>query len=153
MTDISSFNPDEFLNSSITDANATKSVPVPIGEYAAYVEKVTPRTWTSRDGTKSGVAVDITWNITDPAVSAALGRETVQCKQGLMLDTTPTGGLDTGVGKNIGLGRLRAALDLNTPGQPFSFAMLAGRQAKVTVDHRIDGDNTYDQGKAVSKLG
>ena len=75
MTDISSFNPDEFLNSSITDANATKSVPVPIGEYAAYVEKVTPRTWTSRDGTKSGVAVDITWNITDPAVSAALGRE------------------------------------------------------------------------------
>jgi hypothetical protein len=150
--DINSFNPDDFINSSISESNSTKTIPVPQGEYPAYIEKVTPRTWSSKDGTKAGIALDILWNIQDPAVQQQLGRDSVTSKQGLMLDTTPTGGLDTSVGKNIGLGRLRAALDLNTPGQPFSFAMLPGRQAKVTISHRIADENTFDEVKAVSKL-
>ena len=82
-----------------------------------------------------------------------LGRDKVTVRQGIMLDITDSGGLDMGKGRNIGLGRLREAIGLNTPGQPFSFSMVAGRVAKVNVSHRIDGENIYAEVKGVAKLG
>lgn len=131
-----SFDPQAFLDSSITESNDTKIVPVPVGDYTAIVDKIVPRTWTSKDGTQSGVALDILWIIEDQDVKTFLGRDTVTCKQGLMLDLTPTGQLDMSKGRNVGLGRLREAVNLNKPNEAFSFAMLPGQMAKVSVTHR-----------------
>lgn len=147
-----SFDPQSFLDASITSSNDTKVVPVPIGEYMGIIEKVVPRQWTSKDGSSSGIAIDIFWLIEDAEVKAFLGRETVTCKQGIMLDTTSTGGLDISKGKNISLGRLREAVGLNTEGQAFSFGMLPGQAAKVSVQHRISGEDTFAEVKAVAKL-
>ena len=147
------FNPEQFLDMQVTDSNDTKAIPVPVGEYTAVVEEVKCRQWQSKqDPSKSGLTLDITWSVDDAAVKELLGRDKVTVRQGIMLDITDSGGLDMGKGRNIGLGRLREALGLNTPGQPFSFSMIAGRVAKVNVSHRIDGENIYAEVKGVARI-
>ena len=147
------FNPDIFLQGSVTESNDTKKIPCPIGEYTAVAEKVEARQWQSKDGLTSGIALDITWSIDDPAVKEVTGRDNVSVRQGLMLDVLDNGGLDMSKGKNIGLGRVREALGLNTPGQPFAPSMIQGRAAKVTVSHRVNGEDIYDEVKKVAALG
>lgn len=147
------FNPDQFLQLEVQDANSTKSTPCPVGEYTAVIESVKARPWQKKDDPSvAGMAIDIVWNIDDAGVKAALDREKVSVKQGIMLDMTESGGIDTGKGKNVSLGRLREAVGLNEPGRSFSFSMLTGRPAKVQVKHRIDGDNIYGEVSAVAKL-
>lgn len=148
-----SFDAQSFLDASVSGSNDTKLIPVPEGEYVGVIDKVAARTWTSKDGSSSGVTLDVTWIIEDEAVKQELGRTTVTCRQGIMLDINAAGdGLDMGKGKNVGLGRLREALGLNKPGQPFSFNMLPGQAGKVVVSHRIDGEDTYSEIKKVGSL-
>lgn len=153
---MSMFDPSSFLEMSVAESNSTVSIPVPAGEFVAFVDKVEARPWTKKDDpSKSGVALDILWNIDDANVKAMLDREKVTAKQGIMLDLTDTGGLDMGKGKNVGLGRLREACGLNEPGQPFAFRMLEGKAAKVVIEHRADPKNSeiiYAEVKAVAKL-
>lgn len=148
------FDPNQFLDMQVNEASSTMSVPVPVGEYTGMIEEVKPRQWVSKtDPSKSGLALDIVWLVDDYNVKTLLERDKVTVKQGIMIDLTDSGTIDMGKGKNIGLGRLRDALGLNTPGQPFSFNMLKGRIAKISVSHRIDGDNIFAEVKAVAKHG
>lgn len=150
---MSMFSPEQFLDMQVTEANDTKMVPVPVGEYFAVVKDVKIRPWQSRtDSSKAGLALDIQWSIDDAGVKSLLDRDDVTVKQGIMLDMTDAGGLDMGKGKNVGLGRLREATGLNVPGQPFSFTMFTGRGAKVKVEHRIDGENIFAEVKQVAKI-
>ena len=147
------FNPDQFLDMTINDSNSTQTVPVPVGEYTAVAGEVKCRQWQSKaDPSKSGLTLDIIWNVDDSAVKELLGRDKVTVKQGIMLDLTEAGGLDMGKGRNVGLGRLREALDLNRPGEAFSFSRLPGRVAKIAVSHRIDGENIYAEVKSVARV-
>jgi len=149
---MSMFDPNQFLDMQTTESNDTKVVPVPVGEYLAMVSEVKARSWTSKsDPTKSGIALDLQWEIEDANVKSLLGRDKVTVKQGIMLDMTESGGLDMGKGKNVGLGRVREATGLNTPGAPFAASMLTGRMAKVTVKHRVDGDTIYAEVGGVAK--
>ncbi len=150
---MSNFDPQAFLDSSVTEANDTKIIPVPQGEYVGVIDKVTPRPWTSKDGTSSGIAIDILWLVEDQDVKTFLDRDIVTCKQGIMLDMLPSGALDMGKGKNIGLGRLRDAVGLNTPGQPFSFQQLPGMMAKITVKHRLVDEDVFAEVKSVAANG
>ena len=147
------FNPDQFLDMQIEGQNDTKVVPVPAGEYTAMIEEVKVRQWQAKaDPSKSGLTLDVQWSIDDASVKELLGRDKVTVKQGIMLDLTDAGGLDMGKGRNIGLGRLREALDLNQPGRPFSFTMLTGRVARVSVSHRIADDNIFAEVKQVARM-
>ena len=147
-----SFDAQSFLDASVSGTNDTKLIPVPIGEYQAFIDSVEPRPWQSKDGTKSGIALDILWSIEDQDVKSFLGRESVKVKQGVMLDLTDSGKLDMSKGKNIGLGRLREAVGHNEAGRPFSFNMLPGSGAKVSVSHRIVNDDVFAEIKGVAKL-
>ena len=153
---MSTFDPNTFLNMTTTESNSTSQTPVPVGEYIGVVDKVEARPWQKKDDPSvAGMALDILWSIDDANVKALLERDKVTVKQGIMLDITPEGGLDMGKGKNVGLGRLREALDLNQPGQPFGFSMLTGRAAKVAVKHRVDNknpENIFAEVSAVAKL-
>lgn len=147
------FSPEQFLDMQVTESNDTKTVPVPVGEYTAVAEVVKCRTWQKKDDPSvSGLTLDIRWVVDDEAVKTLLGRDKITVNQGIMLDLTEAGGLDMGKGRNVGLGRLREAIGLNTPGQPFSFTMITGRIAKVSVSHRIDGENIFAEVKGVAKL-
>lgn len=147
------FDPSSFLNQQFDEALDTKVVPCPVGEYPAIAEKVDVKQWAAKDGSSSGLKVEILWDIQDDNVKSLLGRDTVRVPQQQMLDLTEEGGLDFGKGKNVGLGRIREALDLNTPGEPFSFGMIQGRMAKVAVSHRTAGEDIYAEIKKIAKLG
>ena len=147
------FSPDQFLDMQVTEANDTKIVPVPVGEYNAIVGEVKVVQWQKKDDPSvAGLKLQITWELDSPEVKALLQRETVTVRQDQMLDLAESGGLDMGKGRNVGLGRLREATGLNTPGQPFSFTMLTGRMAKVSIKHRVDGDTIYSEVKGVAKI-
>lgn len=146
------FDADSFLQASIQGSNSTKVTPVPIGEYPGVIEKVVPRQWQSKDGTVSGVALDVFWLVEDQGVKDHLGRDTVSCKQGIMLDLTPQGGLDMSPGKNVGLGRLREAVGQNDASKPFSFQNLPGLMAKINVQHRVNGEDVFAEVKGVAKM-
>lgn len=148
------FDPNLFLDQTTTDSNSTVSVPVPAGEHEAVIDgDPEVRSWQGKkDPSKSGLALDITWAIQDPAVLAELERDKATVRQSIMLDLNASGGLDTGKGKNVALGRLREAVGLNTPGKPFSFRMLAGQIAKVKVEHRVEGDQIFADVKGVAPI-
>lgn len=130
-----SFDPTAFLNQTFSETNSTEMVPVPEGEYLAISSEPKIDTWSTKDGSSSGLKTTIMWEIQDEAVKELLGREP-KVKQEFLLDLTDSGALDFGKGKNVTLGRTRAAMDLNEPGQPFAFPMMGGRMAKVLVKHR-----------------
>ena len=146
------FDANAFLESSVSTSNDTKIVPVPVGEYQGIIEKVLPRQWQSKDGSQTGIALDVFWLVEDANVKQYLGRDVVTVKQGIMLDTTPAGALDTSKGKNIGLGRLREAVGKNQDGQAFSFAMLPGLAARISVTHRVTDTDVYAEIMGVAKL-
>ena len=153
----SKFDPKTFLDLQVNDANSTKRLPVPVGEYMSLIEKVDVRAWQSKDGSKSGLALDVTHNLDDAAVKTAMGRDKVTMTQGIMLDLTDNGSLDMGKGKNVQLGRLREATGLNVAGQPFSFRMLEGKVVKIRVGHEQDDrpgaapDDIFDRVEGVVK--
>ncbi len=148
-----SFDPATFLNQSFDQALDTKVVPCPAGEYLAIADKIDVKTWAAKDGSSSGLKIEILWDIQDENVKALLGRDTVKVPQQQMLDLTDTGALDFGKGKNVGLGRIREALDLNKPGKPFAFSMIQGRMAKVMVSHRVSGEDIFHEIKKIAKAG
>lgn len=151
---MSMFSPEQFLDMQTTDSNDTVIIPVPPGEYIAVIKDIKLRPWQSKsDPSKAGMALDVQWSIDDEGVRAVTGRTEVTVKQGVMLDIREDGqGLDMGKGKNIGLGRLREATNLNTKGQPFAVTMFPGRAARVKVEHRADGDNIYAEVKQVTRM-
>jgi hypothetical protein len=146
------FDPATFLDVTLAEANATATIPFDEGDYTAIAKEPVVRQWTSKDGSKSGIALDIFWIVDDAAQRAKIGREEVSCKQGIMLDLNANGGIDTGPGKNVKLGRLREALGLNKPGEPFNFRMIAGRPAKVKIKNRVEGEDIFSEVTAVAPL-
>lgn len=131
------FDPKTFLESTFNEASSTERIPVPAGEHNAVIEKVDCRAWQGKqDPSKSGLALDVTYALDSEAARQATGREKVTVTQGIMLDLTASGALDFSKGKNVDLGRLRDAVGLNVPGQPFGFLMLQGKVCKVVVGHK-----------------
>lgn len=149
---MSMFDPDAFMNTQFTEASETKFITVPEGDYSAVVDKVEANTWQSRDGSKSGLRLDVTWKIDDKAAAEATGIENPTVRQGIMLDMTEAGGLATGPGKNINLGRLREAVNQNKSGQPWSPTMLLGMPARIAVKHRMHEENIYAEVKGVTAI-
>ena len=147
------FDPATFLNQTVEGALDTKVTPVPVGEYLALADKVDIKTWQNKDGSSSGFKLEIVWELQDENVKALLGRDVVKVTQQQMLDLTEEGGLDLGKGKNVGLGRIREALGLNTPGEAFAFPMIQGRLAKVAVTHRVAGEDIYSEIRKVASAG
>jgi hypothetical protein len=147
---MSQFDAEAFMNSSTTDANSTAYTPVPEGEFQASVASVTPRV------TGTGKALlNLGWKVDDETVRNETGMAEPMVYQTIWLDVTESGGLDTGKGKNVGLGKLRDALGQNKPGQPWSPGMMVGQVAIVRVGHSIDKrDNVTIQAevKAVAAL-
>lgn len=145
------FNPADFMNQTFNEANDTSVTPVPVGEFMATCDKVDIKTWQSKDGSASGLKLFMLWEIDDEEVKKLLDRPKVIAKGEIMLDTTESGNLDTGKGKNARLGRLREAVNLNESGAPFSFAMIQGRSAKVKIKHRVDGADIYAEIEAYAR--
>lgn len=144
---MSTFNPDNFLNTETAEANATSFTPVPENEYTASIKEIKPRS------TDSGKAIlDVVWSIDDAAAAAATGITNPTVRQSIFLDITEAGGLDVGAGKNVQLGKVREALGQNAKGKTWRPGNLIGGVARVTVKHRLVGEDTYADIKGVAAL-
>lgn len=132
---MSAFNPESFMNASVTDANDTQYVQVPEGEFQATVDKVEAKV-VGQENPRP--ILNVMWKISDPVAQAATGRAENSVRQTIWLDVTESGGLDFSKGKNVGLGKLRDALNQNKPGQSWAPGMLVGGVARVKVKHSID---------------
>jgi hypothetical protein len=140
---MSTFDPDLFMNSQTTEANDTTFAPVPVGTYQAAIAKVEPRLANDKP------VLEVTWNINDQTARDATGLETPTVRQTIWLDVNASGGLDNGRGKNVGLGKLRAALNQNQAGQPWAPGMLIGQPASIQVTHR----NGKEPGQVFAQVG
>lgn len=140
------FNPDTFLNTSISEDFATAHIPVPEGEYIAVIKEIKPRP------AKDKAVLDVVWGIDDPEVAEVTGFENPQVRQSIFLDLDEMGGLALGKGKNIHLGRLREALGQNQKGKPWQPGDLIGNVAKVTISHRTYEGAIQADVKAVAKI-
>lgn len=141
------------LDSSITGSNSTSLAPIPVGEYVAIIEDVEIKPWQGRqDPTRSGQKLICKLMIDDEAVRTELGRDKVTAVYEIMLDLNDSGtGLDMGKGKNVQLGRLREAVGLNDPSQPFGFRMLTGRPLRVQIEHEMYENEPRSRVKRVTK--
>jgi hypothetical protein len=147
------FNPDKFLESTTTDASSTSRNPVPEGEYKATVDDLEVRNVETKRGERQ--ILRILWEIHDDEAKAATGLDRVIVRQDLWLDLNDRGGLDTGKGKNVSLGRVREALGQNTPGEAWNPGMLKGAgPALLVVIERPDhaSDAIYNDVKSVGRL-
>jgi hypothetical protein len=146
---MSVFNPETFMDSTLTAPNATKVEGVPPGEYQAVVddEIKPPKVVTTKTG-ETMVFFEVPFNIQDEALKAKLGRDKLQVRHSVRLDIDESGALDMGKGKNVGLGRLREALGMNDG--PFIPRALAGK-GPVTVSVQYQkGSTEYTE---VNKVG
>lgn len=136
--DNSSFNPDTFLDATLTEPTE-KRPPLPIGDYTAVIGSVTARAWQGKtDPTKSGIAWDIPLTIDVPAEIQAeikMDQSTLPLKDSIMLDLTDGGTIDNGPGKNRRLRAYREATDMNKPGDVFSARKMEGKIVKVKISH------------------
>lgn len=144
---MSVFDPAKFMEQNV-DAGSTSFEPIPAGDYTAMIDDAVVR------AAGDGVVIDITCLLQAPDVAAKLGRDRLQVKTGIFLDTTPNGGMDMSKGKNVRLNKLRDALGQNTPGWNIQKLKGAG-PVKVTVGLRPDKnspDVIYNDIKAFGKM-
>lgn len=138
------FNASQFLQSTFNEANSTQIKPAPEGDYVGQIQPITEDSFKSGTSQKGNNWARLDLNVVvegNPEIKAATGLDKKTIRAGVMLDLTPSGGLDFSEGRNITLGRLRAAVGLNQPGAPFSFAALGGKLVKISVKHRADPDD------------
>ena len=139
------FDPDQFLNQTLTSATSTEYVNVPDGEYPAVISKLS--------GRQSGdyTILDIDWEIDDETVRELTGLPAPRVRQSVFLDFNGEA-LDDRKGKNITLGKLRDAVNQNVDGQEWSPNMLLGQIASVLVTSREYNEKTYNDIKSVASL-
>jgi hypothetical protein len=153
MTDMSNFNPEQFLGAALT-APLTKRPPAAAGRpYSAVVQMPKLRAWASEAKGTSGVAADIPLEITlSPDVAQTVGQEKITLTDSVFLDTTPSGGLDMSPGRNRGLRRYYDATGLNKPGTTMQH--LVGQMVKVVLKHDLAKDGSgdiYERVDAITK--
>lgn len=150
------FDPNLFLDAAMSEP-LTKRPPLPQGSvWIGVIGEVTTRQWTGKqDPTKSGWAVDFPLLLdlsSDPAMVAVQGTDRVTLKGGIMIDTKENGAIDNAPGKNGALRKYREAVDLNKPGDSFSFRMLTGRMVKVKIKHREYQGEMFDEVDSVARV-
>lgn len=129
---MSDFDASSFLETVFQEPTDTERTLCPVAEYPATVEKLDARKW-SKDG-KSGIFLDVIWNVESDEARTACKRDKVLVKQGIGFDLTPEGMIDMEKAKaNVALGKLRDAMGLNSGN--FNPNMLVGRMARIRVTH------------------
>lgn len=138
---MSTFDPDSFLNEAVDGALSTAPEPIPEGEFLAVIG-MDDKSIQVRQTAKGSTILDVTWEIQDGDLAEKLGRQKITVRQSIFLDMTPNNTLDRSKGKNVQLGRLRAALGQNDPMKPWTFGSLKGAgPAMIKVTQRTNPDD------------
>lgn len=152
------FDAEKFLNQNTQGPMSTSVIPCPEGEYKAFVDDgdkaISFRDGgTDRNGNDLSPQCIVLFNILDDGVKTALNRDKVLVPHNVWLDVKGDN-LDLSEGKNVGLGRLRKALDQNDGA--WSPLMMKGKgPVMVKVTQRSDKNDPtikYAEVSRVAKL-
>ncbi len=144
---MSAFDPDLFLSQEIKGESATTYTPIPEMEAALLICKgVKVR------ALKGGsIVLDIMWIVDEQEARDATGMDEPIVRQGCFLDIDSHGALEMGEGKNVNLGRVRAAVGQNSK-SAWSPSQLEGTSCRGQITQRPDpkdADNIFNDVKAL----
>jgi hypothetical protein len=147
------FDADKFLNSTITESMSTATVPCPEGEFQAFVDDG-DKAIAFREGGKDRNGNDLSpqcvvlfASMGNQMPNQILKRDKVLVPLNCWLDIDDQGNLDVSEGKNVGLGRLRKALDMNE-GAWSPLSMKGKGPVMIKVSQRADkNDPTIKYGE------
>lgn len=162
----SAFDPSVFLQAQQTEVNE-KRPPLPTsnpasedGLYTAVITKVEAKGGTIEKGERAGQpwlgmmvqhAVQVPQQVQD-AMKIKLDKGTLTITKSVFIDLTPDGkGIDNSVGRNRGQKQYREALDMNKPGDVFSWQAAVGRPVKVKIGHEMYEGEPQDRIELVLK--
>lgn len=129
------FDADSFMTSVTDEANETKIIPCPVGEYNGMITKIEPKSGTS-DTKGLWASLNVSVEVSDPKITEVTGFDKRTVRGSVFLDLNEAGKLAAGPGKNVQLGRLRAAVGQNVAGAPWSPNMLVGQPVRINVTNR-----------------
>lgn len=145
---MSQFDPNQFLDAQTSEVNERRP-PLPVenpvspdGLYTAIIGEPKTETGTISKGDRSGqpwVSVVIPLQIEVPGQlqeALKLG-PTLTITDRAFLDLTPQGSIDNAPGRNRRQRMYREALDLNKPGDVWSWRKAQGGVVKVKIDHEM----------------
>lgn len=158
---VSQFDPQSFLDAQQTEVNV-KRPPLPVENptsedsyYIGVIGEVKMDTGTIGKGDRTGqpwlaaivpIDVEVPQQVQD-GLGLRLDKGTIRLTEYVMLDLTPQNTIDNSVGRNRRQRIYREALDMNKPGEPFSWRKAQGQVVKVKIEHEM-----YN-GEAVDKIG
>jgi len=152
-----SFDANAFLNQTITEANSTRTVPCPEGEFKAFIDDgekaiTTREGGLDRNGNELSPQLVVQFAVMgDQMPNQVLKRDKVLVPMNIWLDIKD-GALDMSEGKNVGLGRLRRAVGQNDPG-PWSPNMLKGKgPVMIKVTQRSDKNDPEQKYGEISRI-
>lgn len=152
------FDVNSFLQAAASDA-FTKRPPLPVGDYIAVIGefndksfKIYPKKDGSGDVKVLNIRLDIDISSNAEAVAVMKGETKVVVFDGVMLELTPGGALDSSPGKNRRLRDYRDALGQNIPGQSWGPIQMTGQVVKVKIDHRDYNGEPQEEVKAVTAV-
>jgi hypothetical protein len=143
---MSSFDPDQFMNTTVEGELETKRPVIPAGQYPGQISKVTPRSGTIGKGDNAGktwASLNVLIEVQDQALAEELGQDKLFVNHNVFLDLDDNENIDMRKGKNINLGKLRDAVGQND-GSPWSPNMLLGQPVQVDVTVGVN-PNTGDE--------
>lgn len=149
-----SFDPQLFLQQGQKAvANATFVPQCPPGDYPMVIDSLKAEQFSGvKDPSKTYTKIKFGFDVQDEGVKAQLKRDKVLVYHDFLLEMTEDGsGIDMGEGKNVNLGRIRAACGLNQPGVEWNFGMFVGRPVLGHVEHEIYNGEAYAKCTKVSK--
>ena len=155
----SQFNPEQFLDAQITDVN-TKRPALPTenpedssGLYMAVIGEIKTASGIISKGDRIGqpwVSMVVPLQLQIPSSIQALGiPPTLTITDRVMLQLTPEGSLDNGIGKNRQQRAYREATDNNKAGESFAWRMLQGRTVKVKIMHELYNEQIQERISAI----
>lgn len=147
---MSAFDPNSFLDTTVTDANV-KRPPIAEGDYSAMIGEIKMASGEKDGRTWLQALVPLTIDV-PPDQQPTLGTDKITLTDRVFIDLTDQGLIDNSVGKNRGQRQYRDATDTNKPGEPFSWRMLQGRQVKVKVKHEMYEGEIQERLKGVAKV-
>lgn len=146
MATSSLFDPAFLLNQEVQGEMSTKTELIPVGRYDWQIKDLKVEKIDPKDETKDAFYVmEVTCELSDSAmtpdgrsVKEVTGRDVNQARLKGYLDVTETGSLDLGKGRNVLLGQLRAATNLNNASISFKLPMLKGQVFSGELVHRAN---------------
>jgi hypothetical protein len=163
----SQFDPSLYLDAQVDTPNV-KRPPLPKENpatndhyYIGVIGEIKMSSGTISKGEKMGqpwlaasvpITIEVPQQVQD-ALNLKLDKGTIVLTDFVMIDLTPHGTIDNSVGRNRRQRQYREALDLNKPGDVWSWRKASGQVIKVGIDHEMYNGEVQDKIGAVLRRG